>query len=270
MRAPSHGRLTPRSMSRCARFPWNPSRTPCLKAPGWEVWRSHGSGRWLMSRTRRRRHWGRVPGIGPQSASATHTEALAQQKRVRSQTRFRLNLDNKSTTDAEILRLLLRLRYAEPAVEQCVVRLRLWQSRLIPCGRRRSVRAAGCCASSRARQASGSASRTSTHRRHCLGPRARGFTGADHDAEPVDRRRSTFHQEPGHPTRSRGADGARGVRILSASQRHTDGKSSRGIQEPRELRSASCRRASSRSRRTVRCDGIPQNCCSSVSAPQSD
>lgn len=61
---------------------------------------------------------GTVPGIGHQSASAIHTEALAQQKRVRSQTRFRLNLDNKSTTDAEILRLLLRLRYAEPAVEQ--------------------------------------------------------------------------------------------------------------------------------------------------------
>ncbi|NMM86162.1 hypothetical protein B2J88_17600 [Rhodococcus sp. SRB_17] len=46
-----------------------------------------------------------VPGIGPQSAAAIHAEALAQQKRVRSETRFRLNPDHKSKTDTEILRL---------------------------------------------------------------------------------------------------------------------------------------------------------------------
>ncbi|WP_243622182.1 DEAD/DEAH box helicase [Rhodococcus sp. ARC_M6] len=59
-----------------------------------------------------------VPGIGPQSAAAIHAEALAQQKRVRSETRFRLDPDSMSKADTEILRLLLRLRHAEPAVEQ--------------------------------------------------------------------------------------------------------------------------------------------------------
>ncbi|QCQ90495.1 ATP-dependent helicase [Rhodococcus sp. SGAir0479] len=59
-----------------------------------------------------------VPGIGPQSAAAIHTEALAQQQRVRGEVRFRLDPDTRSAADADILRSLLALRDIEPAVER--------------------------------------------------------------------------------------------------------------------------------------------------------
>lgn len=61
---------------------------------------------------------GTVPGIGPQSASAIHTEALAQQQRVRGEVRFRLDPDMRNAADTDILHSLLTLRDIEPAVER--------------------------------------------------------------------------------------------------------------------------------------------------------
>ncbi|MGW6694914.1 DEAD/DEAH box helicase [Rhodococcus sp. NPDC054953] len=78
-----------------------------------------------------------VPGVGPRSASAIHSEAVAQQQRVRSEVRFRLDADARAADDTAILTSLLALRQVEPAVE----RLRAPVTAL---GGRVDVHRAGC------------------------------------------------------------------------------------------------------------------------------
>lgn len=57
-----------------------------------------------------------VPGIGPQSAYAIYTEAMAQRTRARERIRLRLDPDRRSRIDTSLLRLLLVLRRVDPLV----------------------------------------------------------------------------------------------------------------------------------------------------------
>ncbi|KXF57180.1 hypothetical protein AXA44_30825 [Rhodococcus sp. SC4] len=57
-----------------------------------------------------------LPGIGPQSAHAIYTEAVAQRTRARAQIRIRFDPDHRSGIDTSLLRLLLALRSVDPLV----------------------------------------------------------------------------------------------------------------------------------------------------------
>lgn len=101
-----------------------------------------------------------VPGIGPQSAAAIHREAVAQHDRVRGETRLRLDADRKPPADTEILRALLTLRAAEPAIAPVRDPLARLHERLDPlradaarAGRRLSMLFSGKAKRERARSA---------------------------------------------------------------------------------------------------------------------